>query len=1028
MTLSDLCLRRPVLASVMSLLIIAIGLVAASRLPIRELPDIDAATITIQTTYTGAAPQVIDSQITELIEGAIAGVSGISTIDSESRQGRSRVRVDFTEGRNIDEAANDIRGAVGRVSNRLPADADEPRIFKNDSDADPVLRIGIVSARMTPAEITDYAQRFIIDRIATLEGVASVSIFGERSYAMRIALDPKALAARRLAVTDVAAALRANNLELPAGEVISQWRQFQLRATTRLNTPEAFSNVVLKVVDGAPVRLGDVAAVFVGVEDDQTIVRNDGDPAVGLGVLRQSQSNTIAISDAVRAEIDRMQDTLPDGMRVFVTSDDAIFIKSSIAEVVKTLGVAVALVVLVIFVFLGSPRATIVPAVTIPVALIGAFIGIHALGFSINILTLFALILAIGIVVDDAIVVLENIQRRVEQGEAPLAAAAKGAREVGFAVVATSITLISVFLPISFLDGQIGRLFTEFGIVLAVAVGFSTFVALTLCPVLCWLLLRQGAGGALERGVNAVFGWIERRYRGALSLALGAPLVVLALALGVSGAAVWIYGQTPRELSPREDRGVFFVAVTAPQGSTIAYTDREVREVEKRLEPLRESGAVETVFSIVGRGNDAHRAFVVARLSPWESDRPPSQAIVSGLIPQMVGIPGARAFPIQPAGLGIRGSRTPLQVKVLGPDFDSVKEWSAALRAAMERIEGLQNIEIDYEETQPELQVDIDRALADDLGVSVLDLAATLQTFFASREVTAYLDRGREYPVILQAQEASRRTAADLAEVFARSQTTGALIPLSALVSVSETTASPSLNRYDRLPAIEISAALADGFDLGAAIDAVRAAAADTLPPEGAIAFAGQSKEFIDGASGVVLTIVFALVVVYLVLAAQFESFVDPVIILLSSPLAVTGALGAIWLSGQSLNIYTQIGMLLLLGLMAKNGILIVEFANQLRDRGMSVREAALEGSVRRLRPIMMTVLSALLGAAPLVWSSGAGAESRAAIGIVILGGFGFASVLTLFLTPVLYDLLARLTRPRSANAQALDAALQPGE
>ncbi len=1028
MTISDVCIRRPVFATVLNLLVIAIGLVALTRLPVRELPDIDAATVTIETRYTGASPEVIDSQITEIVEGAIAGVAGIDVIDSTSDRGRSRVRVSFVEGRDIDQAANDLRGAVGRIGNRLPDEADEPRIFKNDSDADPVMRIGIVSNRLSPAEITDYAQRFLVDRLATLDGVATVEIQGERRFAMRVALDPQGLAARQLAVTDVVNALRANNIELPAGEVESVFRTFQLRAVTRLNTPEEFRNVVLRVVDGAPVRLGDVADVFIGVEDDSTVVRNDGRAAVGLSVVRQSQSNTIAISNAVRAELDALQDQLPDGMEVFVTSDDALFIKSSIAEVVSTLFIAVGLVVLVIFVFLGSPRATIVPAVTIPIALVGAFIGIYALGFSINILTLFAMILAIGIVVDDAIVVLENIQRRVEEGEHPIAAASLGSREVGFAVIATSLTLISVFVPISFLEGQIGRLFVEFGLVLAIAVAFSTFVALTLCPVLCYLLLRKGSGGMLERGVNATFAWTERRYAAALRVALGAPIVVLTLAVAVAGSAVWIYGQTPRELSPREDRGLFFVSVRAAQGSSSAFTDREVQEIERRIQPLRDSGEVETVFSIIGPGGASNRAFVVARLSPWDSGRRHSNEIVGQMIPAMVGVPGAQAFPIQPAGLGLRGSRTPLQVKVLGPDFASVQEWSGAMLDAMRAMEGLQNVEIDYELTRPEIQVDIDRTLAADLGVSILDIAATMQTFFASREATSYLDRGREYPVILQAREESRQTADDLASVFVRSQTTGALIPLSALLSISETTASPELNRYNRLPAITVSAALADGYDLGRAVDDVRRLAEETLPPEGRIAFDGQSKEFVEGSAGIALTILFALVVVYLVLAAQFESFVDPLTILLSSPLAVTGALGAIWLTGQSLNIYTQIGMLLLLGLMAKNGILIVEFANQLRDRGASVREAALEGSVRRLRPILMTVLSTVLGAVPLVLSTGAGAEARGAIGVVIVAGFGFASILTLFVTPVLYDLLARLTKPRSHAERALDAALSPAE
>jgi multidrug efflux pump len=1028
MTISELCIRRPVFATVLSLIVIALGLLSATRLPIRELPDIDTATVTISTVYTGAAPEVIDTQITEVIEAAISSVAGIRLIDSSSQLGSSRVRVEFNAGRDIDQAANDVRGAVGRVVGALPTEADDPVIFKNDSTADPIIRISIISSQMTASEITDYARRFLVDRIATLDGVASVDVFGARDYAMRVALDPKAMAARRLTVAEIADALRANNLELPAGEVVSMFRQFQLRTATRLVSPDQFRNLVVKVVDGAPVRLGDVANVFLGVENDDMILRSSGSNAVGLGVTRQSQSNTIAISQAVRAELDRIRPDLPAGMEIGIGSDDALFIRQSIEEVVKTLAIAVALVVVVIFLFLGSPRATIVPAVTIPVALIGAFVGIFAFGFSINILTLFALILAIGIVVDDAIVVLENIQRRVERGQPPVVAAVLGSREVTFAVLATSVTLISVFVPISFLDGQIGRLFTEFGLVLAMAVIVSTFVALTLCPMLCHKLLRRGSGGMLERVVNRVFGAIERGYATLLRASLAYPLVVIAMALAIAGASVWLYARVPQELSPREDRGVFFVAITAPQGSTVEFTDREAREVEARLQPLLDEGLAAQIFSIVGWRGEADRGFVVVRLTDWASRDQNAQTMVQRMIGPMVSIPGARAFPIMPAGLGLRGSRTPLQVKVQGPDFGQVQEWSKTLMARLEENPSLLNLETDYEETQPELRVDVNRALADDLGVSVQEVGTTLQTLFASREVTEFLDRGREYPVILQAQEDSRRTSDDLDKVYVRSQTTGTLVPLSSLLTIRETTASPELNRFNRLPAIELGAALADGYDLGTAIADVRAAAAEVLPPEAQIAFDGQSKEYLESSGGVVVTFIFALIIVYLVLAAQFESFIDPATIMLSVPLSVTGALLTIWVTGQSLNIYTQIGMVLLVGLMAKNGILIVEFANQLRDRGLSVREATLEGSVRRLRPILMTVLSTVLGAAPLMLSTGAGSESRAAIGVVIIGGFGIASVLTLFLTPVLYDLMGRFSRPRAQIAHELEAALTEGD
>ncbi len=1027
MTLPEFCLRRPVFAAVLSLLVVVMGLMALGRLPVRELPDIDPAAVTVETGWRGAAPEVVNTQLTEPIERAISGVAGVRQIESSSELGRSRIVVEFLAGRDVDNAANDVRGAVGRIANQLPDEADEPRIFKNDSNADPIMRLVLLSDRMSPPEITDFAKRYLIDRIATLEGVASVDIFGERGFAIRIALDPRAMAARQITAADVEGALRANNLELPAGEVVSMQRQFQVRAETRLTSVDDFRNLTIKVIDGAPVRVGDVAEVFLGVENEDVLVRSGGRNAVGLGIARQSQANTVAISDAVRAEIAALSATLPEGMQVLVGSDDAVFIRSSIAEVLNTLAIAVALVVVVIFLFLGSPRATLVPAVTIPVSIIGAFIGVYAFGFSINILTLFALILAIGIVVDDAIVVLETCQRKVAEGHAPLAAAALGAREVTFAVIATSITLISVFVPISFLEGQVGRLFTEFGVVLAVAVAFSTFTALTLCPVLCWLLLRRGSGGMLERAVGWSMARLEGGYRRTLRLCLGYPLVVLAISALIGAGALELWRSVPRELTPAEDRGVFFVALTAPQGATVAFTDREAREVEARLRPLLDQGLAQQIISIVGFRGEKNRGFVVVRLTEWASRDTSSHQIVREAIPRLAGVPGARAFPIQPAGLGLRGSRTPLQVVVKGPDFDSTQEWAATLQAALAENTRLLNLESDFELNQPELRVAIDRAMADDLGISVAEIGATLQTFFASREATGYVDRGREYPVILQASEETRRTAADLDVVNVRSRTTGALVPLSALLTVSEGTASPELSRYDRMPAITLSAGLAAGYDLGRAIDDVRAIAAAVLPPEARIAFSGQSRQFLETSGGALLTFAFALVIVYLVLAAQFESFIDPLTILLTAPLAVTGALGALWFTGQSLNVYTQIGMILLIGLMAKNGILIVEYANQLRDRGADVREAALEGSVRRLRPILMTVFSTVLGAAPLVWSSGAGAESRAAIGIVILAGFSFAALVTLLVTPVLYDLLARLTRPRSANAGALDAALGGG-
>jgi multidrug efflux pump len=1025
MTLSDFCIKRPVFAAVLSLLIVVLGIASLLRLPIRELPDVDAAVVSVSTDYTGAAPEVVDTDITELIEGAVAGVAGIRTISSSSQRGRGRTVIEFEPGQNIDEAANDVRDAVARVRGDLPEEADEPRITKNDSDSDPVMRIAITSNRMSPAEITDFVDRFIVDRLATLDGVAQVEIFGERRYAIRIWLDRRAMAARNLTVDDIETALRRNNVELPAGELKSTARQFTIRTDSRLSQVEQFRNIVIERIDGYPIRLADIARVERGVEDDDTIVRSDARESVGLGVMRQSQANTIAISNRVREQLDLIRPTLPDGMGIEIGSDDAVFIKQSIYEVLRALGIAVVLVVLVIFAFLASARATLVPAVTIPVAVIGAFIGIFALGFSINVLTLLALILAIGIVVDDAIVVLENIQRRIELGESPLLASVLGTRQVTFAVVATSLTLIAVFVPISFLEGEAGRLFTEFGFVLAVAVAISMLVALSLCPALCPRLLKGSEGrGAGARLLERVLGLAMRGYRALLGRALDAPVLVLLLAALIGGASWGLYRVLPQELTPIEDRGVFFVPLNAPQGSTVAYTDRTARQVEAILQPLRDRGEAARIFAIVGRGGDGHRAFVVARLADWSVRERDQQTIVRELVPELSAIAGARAFPVNPAGLGLRGSRTPLQVVIGGPDYASVIEWSEEIRRRAEGNPGLLNVETDFERNQPQFDVRIDRAKADDLGIGVETIARTLQTMLASREITAYVDRGREYPVIVQARAEDRRTPTDLANIFVRSTTSGELVPLTALVALDEGAAAPALRRYDRLPSITISAALADGYDLGSAIRFMREATAETLPPEAKLGFSGQSQQFLETSGGIAVTFALALLIVFLVLAAQFESFVHPLIIMLSVPLAVSGALLSLWLTGNSLNIYSEIGIILLVGLMAKNGILIVEFANQLRDEGRSIRDAVLEASALRLRPIVMTVLSTMLGAVPLALATGAGAESRAAIGIVVIGGLGIASALTLFVTPVLYDLLARFTRPAKTIERELERAL----
>jgi multidrug efflux pump len=1022
MTLSDLSIKRPVLASVMSMLIIVFGIASVLRLPLRELPDVDTSVVTVTTEYTGANPATVDTDITEIIESGVAGISGIKTISSQSRQGVSSTTIEFEVGRNIDEAANDVRSAVARVRQQLPDDIEEPQIVKNDSDSDPVMRLAVTSDRMSAAEITDFVDRFVIDRLATLDGVASVTINGQRRYAMRIWLDRTAMAARNITVADVEQALRRSNVELPAGEVESLNREFTVKLAGRINDAQAFRELVVAQVAGYPVKLGDIAQVARGVEDDRTNVRANNVEAIGLAVLRQSQANTVAISKAVRAEIEALKPMLPDGMRIEVGSDDAIFIDASIHQVLKGLLEALGLVVLVILLFLRSFRATLVPAVTIPISLIGCFVLMYAMGYSINVLTLLALILAIGLVVDDAIVVLENIQRRIDEGESPLKASCLGTRQVTFAVVATSATLIAVFVPISFLEGQIGKLFVEFGFVMAGAVAISTLVALTLCPALASRLLKVKSGGAHhhrsgDRGML-------RLYRVVLERALNAPIVVIMLALGFAALSVGIFFGLPRELTPIEDRGSLFIQVTAPQGSTLAYTDAETREIERRLAPLKERGVAHTIYAVTGQNAQAYRAFVVLRLAPWEARDEGLPEVMREVIPKVTGIPGVRGYPTAPVGLGLRGARTPLSAVISGPDFDSVKKWARQMLEVAEKDPRLRNVELDFEETQPQLSVVVDRKRADDLGISMETIASTLQTLFASREVTNFIDRGREYKVIVEARAGDRMTPDDVANIFVRAGDGKTLVPLSALISMKEEAAAPALRRYNRLPSITLMASLGEGYALGQAIGDFERLARDTLPAEAKLGWSGQSQQFKEASGGIIVTFVLALLIVFLVLAAQFESFVHPLVIMLSVPLALAGAVYALYFTGLSLNLYSQIGIVLLIGLMAKNGILIVEFANQLRNEGRSIRAAVVEASVLRLRPILMTVIATVLGAVPLVLASGAGAESRIAIGTVIVGGLGVATVLTLFFTPVLYLLLAGLTSPGNETEKALEAEL----
>ncbi|MCA3406918.1 MAG: efflux RND transporter permease subunit [Roseomonas sp.] len=1024
MVLSDISIKRPVFATVISLMLIVLGLASLYKMPIREYPKIDPPIIQVVTTYRGASAPVVDNQITEILEGAVAGIEGIKSIQSQSRDERSQITLEFRLTRDVDSAANDVRDRVARALARLPEQADTPIVQKVDGDSRPILWIALNSETLSPLDLTDIARRRIVDRLAIVEGVAQVLVIGERRFSMRIWLDRQALAARGLTVQDVEDAIRRENVELPGGRLESSARELTVRTDTRMSTPEQFRQVVVaRGTGGAQVLLGEVARVEVGAEDTRGGYRINGRPAIGLGILRQSTANTLAVADGVKEELERIKPSLPPGVDAIIGYDESLFIAQSIYEVEHALMIALALVVGVIFLFLRSVRATIIPAVAIPVSIVASFIPMAVFGFSVNVLTLLGLVLAIGLVVDDAIVVLENIHRRIELGEDPLLASLLGSREIAFAVIATTLVLVSVFLPLSFMGGNTGRLFTEFGIALAASVLFSGLIALTLTPMMFSKLLRPHEGeGLLVRMTEPFFVAMNEALRWTLDKALRAPLLVMGGSAAMSLFAVVLFNALPKEFAPTEDRGVVIIPTTGPEGASFPYTVEHVMRLESLLQRYLDSGEAYAVFATVGgfqRPAVGNIANVFVRLAPWNERERKQQAIAAEIFPLVAGVPGIRGFALNPPSLGQRGFQPPVQFVIGGPDYDTLIAWRDAFLEKARTNPRLLNLDHNFKETKPEVRVDIDRRKAADLGISIAAVGRTIETMMGSREVTTYVVGGQEYKVMLQAPESARLSPYDLQNVFVRTGT-GGLVPLSNVVTLSERARAQTLSRQDRVRAITITASLAPGYSLGEALDFLDRTAKEVLPQEARISYLGQSLEFRESSGALYVTFALALLVVFLVLAAQFESFVHPFVILLSTPLAVTGGLLALWVTGQTLNVFSQIGMVLLIGLMAKNGILVVEFANQLRDRGMSIRDAVLEASVVRLRPILMTSIATVLGAVPLAMATGAGAESRQALGVVIVGGITLSTIVTLYAVPALYLLLAPYTKPIGAIAAKL--------
>ena len=1036
MLISDVSVKRPVFASVISLLLIAFGLVSFERLSLREYPDINPPVVTVEVNYPGAPANIVETRITELVEERIAGIEGIEYIQSQSRDGKSSVTIEFSIDRDIDAAANDVRDRVSGITDNLPAEADPPEVQKVDSNDDVIIWQNLTSDRMTVPELTDYARRYLVDQYSTLDGVARIRIGGGLSYAMRIWLDRQELAARNLGVSDVENALRQENVELPAGVLESDERFFRARVERSFKQPEDFENLVLaEDADengaGYLVRLGDVARVELGLVEDRTFFRGNGVPMVGIGTIRQSTANTIDVAKAVKALSARLNENLPEGMSIKQSYNAAVFIEASIAEVYKTLFIAIGCVVFVIYLFLGSFRAMLVPAVTVPISLIATFIVIYALGFSINLLTLLALVLAIGLVVDDAIVMLENIVRRMQdKGESPLIAAYKGARQVAFAVIATTVVLISVFVPITFLGGDIGQLFTEFALTIAAAVGFSSLIALTLSPMLASKLLRRkdDQPNVLVQNTHKFILLLRSHYLRILTESLKRPTIVVAIfALLIVGTA-FVYTRVAQEFTPYEDRGVFFMLVNGPEGANYSYMAEYMTEIERRMLTYTQSGEVNRLLVRTPRafGNieNFNTGMVIVILNDWAKRRPAKQ-IMSEIQAQMSDLPGVRIFPIMPQGLG-GGRQKPVQFVLGGSTYEELVEWRDILFDKINRDNpGFQGLDSDYRETRPQLDVQVDYDRAADLGVNIAEIGRTLETMMGGREVTTFLQRGEEYDVILEGERDEQRSLADIENIYVQSSRTGELIPVANLVTIKEYAAAETLSRFNRVRAITLESNLADGYRLGDALEHLQALARAHLPAETIIDFKGESRIFVDSGSSIIFVLILGLLVVFLVLAAQFESWIHPLVIMLTVPLAMGGGLLGLYLTGSSLNIYSQIGLIMLVGLAAKNGILIVEFANQLRDSGMGFNRALIQASETRFRPIIMTGLTTIAGAIPLILSSGAGAETREVIGVVVLAGVFAATVFTLFIVPVAYSLIARGTGSPSDLAKQINQELK---
>ncbi len=1017
MIISDISVRRPVFAGVLSLLLIILGVLAATGLAVREFPDVDSPVVSISTSYRGASAEIVERRLTKVIEDEISGISGITKLTSNSQDERSIVTIEFDVDRDPDGAANDVRERVSRILGRLPEEAGSPQVTKQDAGMDATMYVGVDSNIRSLMDLTDFAERNLIDRLAVIDGVAQIRLSGAQRTAMRIWLDRNALAARGLTVQDVEDTLRRENVELPAGRIESRQREFSLRTETGLLRPEDFKDLVVgRGADNYLIRLGDVAEVRIEPEDSRFFSRSNQVSGISLGIVPLAKANILEVNRAVSAEVDRLKPTMPGDIELSVAIDFSKFVEESMISVATVFVEALMFVLIIIFAFVGSLRATVIPAVTIPVAIISAFIVMSAMDYSINTLTLLGLLLAIGLVVDDAIVVLENIVRHMEMGRPPLLAAIDGSREIGFAVVATTVVLVAVFIPISFMPGNLGRLFGEFGISLAAAIAFSGLIALTLVPMLASKFFANGIQrGRFATRLDGFFRRVTESYRRSLESFLRRPWMAVVALPVVAIAAGGIFATLPSEYAPPEDRNMVLMQIRAPEGATPGYMDRQVQIVESMVMPYVEKKEIRRVVARAGMwggGSDVNTAFIYMPLES-RADRDRSAQVIAGEIRgQVSAIPGAIATVFQPPSLGIRTGGSGLAFVLGGNSYEELAEQQERLIAVVNRenprILGLRS---DFFPTKPKIKVNIDRNRANDLGVSLQSIGRTLETMLGSRIVTTFVDRGEEYNVILQGVARDRATPSDLENIFVRSERSGQLVSLANLVQLEEIAGPKELKRFNQLRSVTMTANLADGYSLGEAVRYIEETVARELPESIKLELDGEARELKQSGQAVYLTFALALIFVFLVLSAQFESFRHPFIILLTVPLALFGGLVGLWLFGSTVNIYSQIGAIILIGLAAKNGILIVEFANQLRDRGVEFTESILSASAIRLRPVVMTSLCTAFGSVPLMLAAGAGAEARRTLGVTVFFGVTISVFLTLYIIPAMYLLIARKTK-----------------